>query len=90
MTNAPDVVAFGRAKSEKPANKTVSQNNSTGKEVRWDRAAQMRKQEKPRLRGIRGDLKQSPLDVALGIIAWLESLDLAIECLALRCHLERG
>ena len=31
MTNATKVVAFGRAKTEKPANKTVSQNNSTAK-----------------------------------------------------------
>jgi hypothetical protein len=31
MTNATKVVAFGRAKSEKPANKTVSQNNNTAK-----------------------------------------------------------
>ena len=31
MINAANVVAFGRAKSEKPANKTVSQNNSTAK-----------------------------------------------------------
>ena len=31
MTNVTKIVAFGRARIEKPANKTVSQNNSTAK-----------------------------------------------------------